>query len=77
MKWKVEYDSDSSYEGEGAFWEWWQVTDGVTVFKTDYEEQANELCDILNKNQLNNRCECQEYDPVDVKLCSNCNGYCE
>ena len=32
---------------------------------------------VIDSNIINNRCECQEYDPVDVKLCANCDGYCE
>ena len=25
---------------------------------------------VIDSNIINNRCECQEYDPVDVKLCA-------
>ena len=41
------------------------------------QELSNLDTNSDNVSNLGNRCECHEYDPVDVKLCSNCDGYCE
>ena len=44
-KWRAEYC------GDDCFWEWWEVTDGEKVFKTDCEEDARWLCSILNERE--------------------------
>jgi hypothetical protein len=46
--WKVEYGNDVGPNDEG-FWEWWEVTDGKRTFKSNSEEDANWLCEALNK----------------------------
>jgi hypothetical protein len=48
MAWKVEYNNDVGPNDEG-FWEWYEVTDGNRTFKSNSGEDANWLCDELNK----------------------------
>lgn len=45
--WKIEYDNDTGND-DGGFWEWWTVTDGAKSFKSDTEDDAKWLCDLLN-----------------------------
>jgi hypothetical protein len=46
--WRVDYYNDTDLDDDG-FWEWWEVTDNVRIFKCDSEEAANWLCENLNK----------------------------
>ena len=46
--WRIEYHNDVGPMDE-SFWEWWEVTDDEKTFKTNSEEDANWLCDLLNK----------------------------
>lgn len=47
-KWAVEYDNDVGPNDEG-FWEWWEVTDCKTTYKTDDKAAAERLCALLNE----------------------------
>ena len=46
--WEIEYDNDTGPDDEG-FGEWWTVSREDRSFKTDTEEDAKWLCDLLNK----------------------------
>ena len=50
MKWKIEYSNDVGPNDEG-FWEWWEVSDGDRVFKSNSKEKAEWLCALLNKTE--------------------------
>ena len=41
-EWRIDYDNDSGND-DGAFWEWWTLTDGVRSFKCDSEADAQWL----------------------------------
>ncbi len=49
--WKIEYDNDVGPNDEG-FWEWWTVSNGERTFKTDSEEDAQWLSDLLKKADI-------------------------
>lgn len=49
-KWRVERENDVF---EGAFSEWWEVSDGSKVFRCDEEKDALWLADLLNKSSGN------------------------
>ena len=51
-KWNVWNENDIGFNDE-SFWEWWEVTDGTVTFKSDDEESATWLCDLLNKEKGN------------------------
>lgn len=44
----IEYNNDTE-DDDGSFYEWFTITDGIKVFKCDFEEDADWLCDKLNK----------------------------
>ncbi|MDY6862938.1 MAG: hypothetical protein SV062_08115 [Thermodesulfobacteriota bacterium] len=51
VRWHVDYDNAVGRNDEG-FWKWWTVTDrqnNEKYFKCNTEDDANWLCDILNK----------------------------
>jgi len=48
MPWKMTQQNDTGLSDEG-FWEWFEVSDGVRVFKCDDEAHAKWLCDLLNQ----------------------------
>jgi hypothetical protein len=43
--WKVIYQNDVP---DDSFIEWWEVTDGITIFKCLSEDSANWLAEVLN-----------------------------
>jgi len=47
MEWRIEYNNDVGPNDEG-YWDWWEVTDGAVTFKTDREDDAKRLRDMLN-----------------------------
>lgn len=49
--WKIEYENDTGSD-DGAFWEWWNVTDGTTTFRANCESDAANLVQTLNKYGL-------------------------
>ena len=50
--WKAEYNNDTGYTDE-SFWEWWEVTNGEKIFKTDEKSHAEWLCSLLNGETQN------------------------
>lgn len=52
MKWEIEYDNDTGPSDEG-FLEWWTVSDGARSFKCGSKEDAEWLCDMLNRYAAN------------------------
>jgi hypothetical protein len=46
--WTVEYTNDVGADDEG-FWEWWEITNGEKAFKSDTKDDAEFLCDLLNR----------------------------
>ena len=44
--WRIEYHNDTGPDDDG-FWEWWEVTDGEKTFKSDSEEDAKWLLDLI------------------------------
>lgn len=50
MRWRVEYNNDTGLDDE-SFDEWWEVTDGTTIFKANQQEHAHWLCARLNENK--------------------------
>ncbi|MFT5724157.1 MAG: hypothetical protein ACI9JN_001274 [Bacteroidia bacterium] len=50
QKWRVDYDNDTG-PGDEGFWEWWEITDGKTLYTSRNEEAAKELCEILNNQK--------------------------
>lgn len=47
-QWTVTYRNDVGSDDEG-FWEWWEVSDGNKTFRTEEEEDAKWLADLLNR----------------------------
>lgn len=41
-EWRIDYENDTGND-DGAFWEWWTLTDGVRSFKCDSEADAQWL----------------------------------
>jgi len=50
-KWSFRYTNDVGPEDDG-FWEWYEITDGKTIFKTDEQEDAEWLCNKLNEQEV-------------------------
>lgn len=48
--WKVEYDNDVDSNDIRLF-EWWNITNGGMTFRTNDQEDAYWLCDILNQEE--------------------------
>ena len=48
--WKVDWDNDVS---NGAYVEWWTVSNGDVTFKADTEDGANWLANVLNEKPQN------------------------
>lgn len=49
--WTVKYENDilgGDASEEGCFVEWWEVTNGFVIFKTETKLDAKWLCDVLN-----------------------------
>lgn len=46
-KWTIWYDCGRG--GGEFFWEWWTVSDGTSSFRCFSEEDADWLCELLNK----------------------------
>jgi hypothetical protein len=46
--WKIDYNNEVGANDEG-FWEWWEITNGEKTFKSDDEEDADFLCNLLNR----------------------------
>lgn len=51
-KWTIEYDNDTGQD-DGGFWEWWKVTNGDKSFKSDDEDDAKWLAEVLNREDGN------------------------
>lgn len=52
MRYVVEYQNDTGPHDDG-FWEWYEVTDTETrivMCKCSNAENAQKICDLLNKN---------------------------
>lgn len=51
-KWRIEYENDVStgFDGDEAFWEWWEVTNGSVRYKCDTEREALELLGLIEGN---------------------------
>ena len=49
MKWTIEYYNDTG-PGDEGYWEWWTVTDGNRRYRSDSEDDAKWLADMLNDN---------------------------
>jgi len=47
MKWSIEYSNDTGPNDE-SFFELWEVSDGVKIFKSDNVKYAQWLCNLLN-----------------------------
>jgi hypothetical protein len=50
--WRVEYENDVStgFDGDEAFWEWWEVTNGSVRYKCDTEREALDLLGLIDGN---------------------------
>jgi len=50
MKWLIEYENDTGSNDDGS-WEWYNVTDLERSFRVDNIDDAQWLCDTLNKKE--------------------------
>ncbi len=50
--WTIEYSNDTGAHDD-YFSEWWEITNGEKVFKSESESSAIWLCELLNKLEGN------------------------